>query len=273
MCLSRSSWLPNSLACLLPRARRRFDCRLVEVLLLCSSSCSHAQLPGQFSSSDLLSLPAAGPLFYFFFSVSTPSSARLCFTDCSSRFTSHDVVCSSSSSRACDFDDLFAHPRADPRVLLVVRWLRHQPSRAARGPLGLSPACTLCPTARSAWSRCFLRSRGFVTYPFKLCAAVLMALRESPTMALHGLSVLFCIVVVAFLVTVHVHVAILLWSALAEDLRVDAIVWLSQHVELFVSSILLLGFQGCRSTKACSRHCFGWCLMVSPALSAQSRVF
>ena len=47
MCLSRLSWLPNSLAYLLPRARRRFDCRLFEVLLMCPSSCSHAPLPGQ----------------------------------------------------------------------------------------------------------------------------------------------------------------------------------------------------------------------------------
>ena len=120
------------------------------------------------------------------------------------------------------FDELFAHPRADPRVLLVVRWLRHQPSRAARGPLAASPACTLSPTARCAWSRCCLRSCSFVTWPLKLCAAVLMALHESPSMALHGSSVQFCFVVVAFLVTVHVHVAILLWSALAQGLRVDA---------------------------------------------------
>ena len=82
-----------------------------------------------------------------------------------------------------------------------------------------------------------------------------MALHESPTMALHGLSVQFCFVVVAFFVTVHVLVAILLWSALAEGLRVDAIVWLLQHLELFVSSFLPLGFQGCSPTEACSRHC------------------
>ena len=36
------------------------------------------------------------------------------------------------------FDELFTRPRADPHVLLVDRWLRHQPSlspppRAARG--------------------------------------------------------------------------------------------------------------------------------------------
>ena len=179
VCQSRSSWLPNSLANLLPRTRRRFDCQLFKVLLLCSSSCSHAQLPGQFSWSVLLSLPAVGPLFpavvalfttcmsalLFFFSLSTTSRTRLCFTagsrcDCSSRFHG---ACSSSSSRASDFDDLFAHPRAAPRVLLVVRWVRHQPSRAARGPLAASPACTLSPTARCAWSRCFLRSCGFVT--------------------------------------------------------------------------------------------------------------
>ena len=43
------------------------------------------------------------------------------------------------------FDELFTRPRADPRVLLVVRWLRHQPSRAARGPLAASPASTLTP--------------------------------------------------------------------------------------------------------------------------------
>ena len=54
----------------------------------------------------------------------------------------------------------------------------------------------------------------------KLRAAVLMALHESPAMALHGLSVQFCFVVVAFLVAIHVPVAILLWSALAEGLRV-----------------------------------------------------
>ena len=38
------------------------------------------------------------------------------------------------------------------------------------------------------------------------------------------------------LVTVHVQVAILLWSALAEGLRVDAIVWLLQPPALFVIS-------------------------------------
>ena len=65
-----------------------------------------------------------------------------------------------------------------------------------------------------------------------------MVLHESPAMALQGSSVQFCFVVVAFLVTVHVHVAVLLWSALAEGLRVDAIVWLLQHLDLFVSSFL-----------------------------------
>ena len=77
-----------------------------------------------------------------------PSSACLCVTagprcDCSSRLTSCDFVCSSSSSRASAFDELFTRPRADPRVLLVVRWLRHQPSRSSRGLLAASPAFTL----------------------------------------------------------------------------------------------------------------------------------
>ena len=87
-------------------------------------------------------------------------------------------------------------------------------------------------------------------------------------MTLHGLAQ-FCFVVVAFLVTAHVHVAILLWSALAEGLsppvgspeygcdrvstarlsssctsplladRLGAdttIAWLLQHSELFASS-------------------------------------
>ena len=85
-----------------------------------------------------------------------------------------------------------------------------------------------------------------------------MALHASPTMALHGLSVQFCFVVVAYLVTVHVHVAIMLLFALAEGLRVDAIVWLLQHLELFVSSFPSLGFQGRSPTEACNRHCFGW---------------
>ena len=77
-----------------------------------------------------------------------------------------------------------------------------------------------------------------MTWPLKLRAAVLMVLHESPAMALHGLSVQFCFVVVAYLITVHVRVAILLWSALAKGLRVDAIVWLLQHLEPFVSSFL-----------------------------------
>ena len=46
------------------------------------------------------------------------------------------------------FDDLFAHPRADPRVLLVVRWLRRQPAlfpppRAARGVVAFFGAVAL----------------------------------------------------------------------------------------------------------------------------------
>ena len=77
-----------------------------------------------------------------------------------------------------------------------------------------------------------------MTWPLKLRAAVLMVLHESPAMALHGLSLQFCFVVVAYLITVHVRVAILLWSALAKGLRVDAIVWLLQHLEPFVSSFL-----------------------------------
>ena len=47
---------------------------------------------------------------------------------------------------------------------------------------------------------------------------------------------------------------------LAEGVRVDAIVWLLQHLELFVSSFLPSVLQGCSPTEVCSRHCFGWCL-------------
>ena len=54
-CAEPLTWslLPKSLASLLPRACRRFDCRLFDVLLLCSSSCSLARLPRPFSWSDL----------------------------------------------------------------------------------------------------------------------------------------------------------------------------------------------------------------------------
>ena len=246
------------------------------------------------SWSVLLSFPAVGPLFpvvvaLLLSSHCPPSGACLCLTAgsrcvCSSRCTSRDIACSSSSCRASDFRRT-AHPRADPRVLLVVRWLRQPAFTFFSWSAGCvtslhvlrvvrwRPACTHSLTARCAWSRCNLWSCGFVTKPLKLCAAVLMALHESPAMALHGLSVQFCFVDVDFLVTVHVHVAILLWSALTEGLRVDAIVWLLQHLELIVSSFLPLGFQGCSPTEACSRHCFGWCLVVSPALSTQSRVY
>ena len=105
--------------------------------------------------------PAVGPLFY---SLSTPSSARLCFTAGPLRlFVTFHVTRRCLFEFAEIFDELFDHPRADPRVLLVVRWLRLQPSRVARGPLAASPACTPSSTARCAWSRCFLRSCGFVT--------------------------------------------------------------------------------------------------------------
>ena len=66
----------------------------------------------------------------------------------------------------------------------------------------------------------------------KLRAAVLMALHESPAMLRR-------------LATVHVHAAILLWSALAEGLRVDASVWLLQLPELLVRSFS--SFPGCTS--------------------------
>ena len=80
-------------------------------------------------------------------------------------------------------------------LLRVVRWLCQQPAHS-------SP-----PRA----------ARGVVAFFTRRRAAVLMALHESPAMALHGLSQ-FCFVAVAFLVTAHFHVAILLWSALAEGL-------------------------------------------------------
>ena len=83
--------------------------------------------------------------------------------------------------------------------------------------MAASPACTHSPTARCAWSRCFLQSCGLRRRFRRRRAAVLMAFHESPAMALHGFAQ-FCFVVVAFLVTAHVHVAILLWSALAEGL-------------------------------------------------------
>ena len=198
--------------------------------------------------------PAVGPLFYFLlivYTVQCPSlfhrwfALRLFVSRHATLFVRALLL------EPLIFDELFAHPRADQRVLLVVRWLRHQPSRAARGPLAASPAFTCC-----AWSAgcvaslhslpqralrvecCFLRRCGFVTWPLKLRAAVLMALFESPALALHGLSVQFCFVVVAFLVNAHGHVATPLWPALAEDLKVDAIVWPSQHLELFASSFL-----------------------------------
>ena len=86
------------------------------------------------------------------------SSACLCFTAGSLRlfvtFYITHVACSSSSSRASVLDKLLTRPRADPHVLLVVRWLRHQPS------LSLSPPP---------------RAAGFVTSLSKLRAAVLMA--------------------------------------------------------------------------------------------------
>ena len=164
-------------------------------------------------------LPAVGPLFYFLLIVYTVQCPSLFHRWFALRLFVTLLLVRALLLEPLIFDELLAHPRADPRVRLVVRWLH-------------PPACTLFSTARCACSRCFLRSCGFVTWPLKLCAAVLMALHESPTMALHGLSVQFCFVVVAYLV----HVAILLWSALAEGLRVDAIVWLS---------ILHLGFHGC----------------------------
>ena len=64
----------------------------------------------------------------------------------------------------------------------------------------------------------------------------------------------------------------LLWSALAECLREGAIVWLLQPPALCVSSFSSV--PGCTSLhEVCSRHCFDWRLVVSPATSTQSRVY
>ena len=119
-----------------------FSCSAAWSVPLCRSlvltGCRSALLP-----AVVALLPAVRPLYpavvaLLISSHCPPSSACLCFTagsrcECVSRFTSRDDPCSTSSSRASVFDELFTRPRADPRVLLVVRWLRHPPSRSSRG--------------------------------------------------------------------------------------------------------------------------------------------
>ena len=117
----------------------------------------------------------------------------------------------------------------------MVRWLRHQPSRAARGPLAASPACTHSLTERCAWSRCFFGSCGFMTSLSKLRATVLMALHESPA----------CVVVSSPFMFPSPSCS---GPLPAEGLRVDAIVWVLQP-----SALLVISFSSLPGCTSCTR--------------------
>ena len=238
----------------------------------------------------LLSLPAASPLFFDFFSLSTVQC--LCLVSPLVRAATVRYVLRHATllvrALLCEslyFDELFIRPLADPRVLLVVR----SPTfTCCAWPAGCVTSLHTPLTAHCAWSR-FLQSCGLRRRIRRRRAADLMAFHESPAMALHGLAQ-FCFIVLAFLVTDQ------LWSALAEGLspacgftrawmrsclqssvalvfattsssctspllaeRLGAgttIVWLLQHSELFVSSFSSPGLA-----------------VVSPALWTQSHVY
>ena len=144
---------------------------------------------------------------------------------------------------------MFSRPRASPTC-------------SSRGALAASPAFTFfswsagCVTSLHS----LLRVESLLSLELWLCDVALEASCCCP----HGNSMSH------LLASSSRHRSrSLLWSALAEGRRVDAIVWLAIscfdcHVVLFASRMHIL-------REVCSRRCFGCRLVVSPAHSAQSR--
>ena len=151
MCLSRSSWLPNSLANLLPRTRRRFDCRLFEEVLVSRSASWSVLLVSSLvltSCKSAFLFSSHCPVLVFVSPLVRAATVRhdsrratllvralllepLISTTCSSIHVLTHVFFSWSAGCVTRL-----------HVLLVVRWLRHPPSRSSRGPLVASPAFT-----------------------------------------------------------------------------------------------------------------------------------